>query len=232
VNIVSLAGASSIIGLAVGVLLVMILLGVLGVFVVVIVANRAEADASGRRPLVVYLFGVAFITIWTAFIGSVAVVSSVVQLIGSHPGGYGGALHPIGDATARGVVLGGLIFIVSLGTFVIHFRKGVEFADAQDQSSSPAKRCQQSYVAAVAFISVLIIVVSLVFAVYAIFQILAPGVFGGAGSIATLRYLLDAIFVALAGCAILWRHLMLAAPQLWTRRAVTIVEGPGSSPDH
>ena len=60
-NVVGLAGASSIIGLVVGVLLVMILLGVLGVFVVV--ANRAEADASGRRPLVVYLFGVAFITI-------------------------------------------------------------------------------------------------------------------------------------------------------------------------
>ena len=83
-----------------------------------------------------------------------------------------------------------------------------------------------------AFISVLIIIVSLVFAVYAIFQILAPGVFGGAGRIPTLRYLRDALFVVLAGCAILWRHLMLAAPQLWTRRAVTKAEGPGSSPDH
>ena len=229
-NVVNVAGVSSVIGLVVGALSVAILLGVLGVFVVV-VANRAESDATGRRPLVVYLFGVAFITIWTAFIGAAAVVSSLVQLIGSHPGGYGGALHPIGDVAARGVVLGGLVLVVSLGTFVIHFRKGIELADAQAPSTSPAKRCQQSYVSAVAFISVIIIVISLVIAVYAIFQILAPGVFGGAGSVPTLRYFLDALFVALASGVILWRHLMLAAPQLWTRRAEPNIEGSAPSTD-
>lgn len=218
-NVVSVPGASSLIGLVVGVLSVVILLGILGAFVVIVVANRADADATGRRPLVVYLFGVAFITIWTAFIGSAAVVSSLVQLIGSHPGVYGGAIHPIGDAAARGVVLGGLVLLVSLVTFVFHFRKGIELAGGEGQSSSPARRCEQSYVSAVAFVSVLVIIISLVIAVYAIFQILAPGVFGGAGRVPALRHLLDACYVVLAGGAILWRHLMLAAPQLWTRHA-------------
>ena len=230
-NAVILSGASTLIGLVVGVLSFVILFGILGAFVVIVVANRAEADTTGRRPLVVYLFGVAFITIWTALIGSTAVVSSLVQLIGSHPQIIGGAIHPIGDAAARGVVLGGLVAIFSLGAFVIHFRKGIELADAQGQSSSPAKRCEQSYVSAVAFISVIIIFISLVFAMYAIFQILAPGVFGGAGSVPTVRYLLDAIFVALASGAILWRHLVLAAPQLRTGRATPNFDGTASSAD-
>jgi len=78
VNVVNVAGVSSVIGLVVGALSVAILLGVLGVFVVV-VANRAESDATGRRPLVVYLFGVAFITIWTAFIGAAALRRSLVR---------------------------------------------------------------------------------------------------------------------------------------------------------
>lgn len=231
VNVVTLPGASSLIGLVVGVLSILILFGILGAFVVIVVANRAEADPTGRRPLAVYLFGVAFITIWTAFIGSVAVVSSLIQLIGSHPGSYGGAIHPIGDASARGVVLGGLVLLVSLGTFVIHLRKGIDLADVGGPSSSPAKRCEQSYVSAVAFISVIIVVISLVVAVYAIFQIMAPGVFGGAGGVPTVRHLLDAIFVALAGGTILWRHLLLAAPQLWTRRASANVKESASPTD-
>ncbi len=228
---VILSGVSSLIGLVLGVLSVVILLGILGAFVVIVVANRAEADPTGRRPLVVYLFAVAFITIWTALIGATAVVSSLVQLIGTHPQVFGGAIHPIGDAAARGVVLGGLVLIFSLGAFVLHFRKGIELADAQGQSSSPAKRCEQSYVAAVAFISVIIIFLSLIVAIYAIFQILAPGVFGGAGSVSTVRYLLDAVFIALASGAILWRHLMLASPQLWTGRGTPSFDGTASSAD-
>jgi hypothetical protein len=207
-------GTYSLIGLIVGVLTVIVLLGVVGAFVVIVVASRAEPDATGRRPLAVYSFGVAFVTTWTALIGSAAVVSSLVQLIGSHPRTYGGSLHPIGDASTRGVVLGGLVLLVSFVGLRTHLGRGIALADADGLASSPAKRCEQSYASAVAFVCVMVMVIALVIAVYTIFQMVAPGVFGSTGRIQELRYFLDASYIALAVFAIRRRHLALAAPQV------------------
>src|SRR5579875_3396175 len=110
----SLSAVGSLLGLVVGALLVVVVLGVVGAFVVIVVANRAEADPTDRRPLVAYLFGASFVTMWTALIGSSAVIASLVQLIGSHPGTTSDALHPIGDASARGAVLGAIVLLVSV----------------------------------------------------------------------------------------------------------------------
>lgn len=134
------SGVSSLLALVVGVLVLAVILGVAGTVVVIVVANRAEPDPSGRRPFVVYLFGVAFFTIWIALIGSVAVVSSPVQLIGSHPEVYSGSIHPIGDMAARGAVLGGLVFLISLSMFLVHLCKGSALANGNGQTSSPAQR--------------------------------------------------------------------------------------------
>ena len=213
----AVSGVSSLVGIAIGVLALVMFLGVAGAFIVIVVANRAEPDPTGRRPLVVYLFGVAFITLWTALIGAVVIVSSLVQLIGSHARTYGASIHPIGDATARGVVFGGLVLLVSVATLMIHLRKGVALSDRGAQPSSPASRIAQSYVAAVAFVSVFIIIVATVTAIYLLFQIVAPGVFGGAGRIPTLRHFIDASYVVLAGATILASHLKMATPQLWLR---------------
>ncbi|HLI16223.1 MAG TPA: hypothetical protein VKV23_09265 [Acidimicrobiales bacterium] len=206
-----LAALSSLVGLVVGVLVLVILLATVGAFVVIVVANRAEADPSGRRPAVVYLFGASFVTVWTALIGSAAAVSSLFQLIGSHPGMGGGSLHPVGDAVARGAVLGGLVLAVSLAVLVTHLRRGVTIATAP-----AATRVAQSYVSAVSFVSVLIVAFSLAYIAYAICQIAGPGVFHGDGRIPTLRHLLDAIWVALAAGAILGSHLRLARPRVWS----------------
>lgn len=81
---------------------------------------------------------------------------------------------------------------------------------------------------AVAFVSVLIIVIALVIAIYAIFQIVAPGVFGETGRIPVLRHPLEACYVALASSVILWRHLKLVMPQLWSRRVAPSTEVPTS----
>ena len=77
-----------------------VILTVVGVLVIVIVSNRADPDPTGRRPLSVYLFGISFVTLLAAVIGSVAVVESLVSLIGSSGPGFG-------NAVARGAVLVG-----------------------------------------------------------------------------------------------------------------------------
>ncbi len=55
------------------------------VFVVIVVANRADPDPSGRRPLAVYLFGVSFFPTFVVLFGTFAMVLGLVQLMGSHP---------------------------------------------------------------------------------------------------------------------------------------------------
>jgi hypothetical protein len=184
----------------------------------VVVANRADPDPSGRRPFVVYLFGVAFITLWTAVLGSAVVVESVVQLIGTHQGTLGTSIHPVGDAAARGAVLGGLLLVVSGVACGYHLRRGMQITAGDLDPSSPAKRCARSYVAAVSFFSVLLLVAALTVGVYLVFELAGPGVFGGGGHIPTLRTLLDAAYVAIAAGTVLWWHVNLAGPQLWPWR--------------
>lgn len=226
--------ATSLPGLLLGAIMLVVVLGAGGALVVLVVANRADPDPSGRRPFVVYLLGVAFITLWTALLGSVAAVASLVNLIGSHPRspqryscGTSGrvrctpvvTLHPIGDAAARGVVFGSLLLLISGAALWFHLRKGLELADA-DTPGAPG-RVARSYVSAVAFVSVLIAVVAAVLAVYALFEIAGPGVFESAGRLPALRQLLDALYVVLAAGAILMTHLRLGPPQLWPWRTST-----------
>ena len=76
----------SIIGIIAGVILLLpILVG--GVFVILIVANRAEADPTGRRPGVVYLYAVSFITLFVTLFSTFVVVAQLCTLIGTTHGG-------------------------------------------------------------------------------------------------------------------------------------------------
>jgi heme/copper-type cytochrome/quinol oxidase subunit 2 len=52
-----------------------------GVSVVVVVANRAEPDASGRRPLAVYLYAASFVAVFLALFGSYGVIRQLCRLI-------------------------------------------------------------------------------------------------------------------------------------------------------
>ena len=49
-------------------------LAVIGIFVVVVVANRADPDPAGRRPLTVYCFGVSFFSVFAILFGSFGIV--------------------------------------------------------------------------------------------------------------------------------------------------------------
>src|SRR5580765_1447001 len=109
-----LSGVFSIVFFVVAlVLLLPLLIG--GVFVVVVVANRAEPDPSGNRPALVYALGVAFLTLFTTLFATTAFVASLCRLIGSHggrvrflPGSVTvivGHRHPLGYSVARAAVL-------------------------------------------------------------------------------------------------------------------------------
>ncbi|HXP33814.1 MAG TPA: hypothetical protein VN820_07325 [Acidimicrobiales bacterium] len=201
-------GLGSLLGLLAGVLAVVAVLALVGVLVIVVVANRADPDPSGRRPQSVYFFAVSFVTIVSAIIASTVVVSALVRLIGSHA-------SPIADSIARSVVLGGLITLVSLFLLVTHLRRGLALALADPQSTTPSRRVGQSYVAAVAFVSVVLLLVVTVFSLYLIFALAGPGVFGSFGGHApALRYLIDAVYLGAVLGVILWTHRNLVPPGL------------------
>lgn len=219
-----------------------VILGVGGLFLLALLASRGDPDPTGRRPFGVYLFGVAFITLWTALLGSAITVFSLVGLIGKHTGrtilryscgpgisdgraNYGSglgrcspqfAIHPIGDAAARGAVVGGLLLLVSASVFYFHLRRGLALAGGDPEG--PAVRVVRTYVSAVSLLSVLVGIVAVVIAVYAVFAVAGPGVFGASGRLPALRDLLDALYVALAVGFILAAHLRLDLPRLWPWR--------------
>src|SRR5438105_6019178 len=78
-----LGGIFGIVAIVLGVLLLIPLI-VGAVFVVVVVANRAEPDPSGRRPALVYSLGTAFITLFVTLFATTAFVAQLCRLIGSH----------------------------------------------------------------------------------------------------------------------------------------------------
>jgi hypothetical protein len=201
-------GLASLAGVFVDVLAVVVVLALLGVFVIVVVANRADPDPTGRRPQSVYFFGVSFVTILTSIVGSAVVVSALTRFIGSHS-------RPISDSVARTVVLAGLVTLISLVLLVTHLRRGLTLARADAALTSPSRRVGQTYVSAVAFLSVLVFLVVAVASVYLVFVIGGPGVFGSLGGRApAVRYLVEAVYLGVVAGVILWTHRNLVPPGL------------------
>jgi hypothetical protein len=187
---------------------VLILVAVVGIFVIIVVANRADPDPSGRRPQSVYYFAVSFITLATSIIGSAVVIIGLVRLVGHHSGS-------ITNSTARTVVIGGLIALVSLFLLVTHLRRGLMLARAEDVLPSPSQRVGQSYVAAVAFVAMLTLLVTGIVIAYLIFALIGPGVFGSfGGRTAAIRYLIVAAYLSLVALAVLQTHRNLLQPRL------------------
>jgi hypothetical protein len=227
-------------------LALVVILGIGGLFLVALFVNRDGPDEGGRRAFAVYLFGVAFITLWGAILGSIAVVVSAVNLIGTHTnrgsigrvscGVFTGrercypvyAAHAIGDAAARGMVVGGLLLVASGLTYYFHLRWGLKLA-AQD-TEGPALRVARNYVAVVLFTSILIVVPAVFLAIYALFELAGPGVFGGAGRIPSLRALNDAAYVALAVGVSFVAHLRLDFVGLWPWRRAAMLPPPPPPP--
>ncbi len=187
-----------ILGLLVGAVIV-------GIFIIIVVANRAEPDETGNRPQSVYFFAVSFVALVSTILGSVVVVLSVVALIGHH--------SPIGNAVARAVVIGGLITVLSGALLWTHLRRGVALVGPG--AANPSRRVAQSYVSSVAFLSVLILLFVTIVAVYLVFALVGPGVFGRfGGRTPTVRDLIDAVYIGLVAGIVLLTHRNLVTPGL------------------
>ncbi|HVC70933.1 MAG TPA: hypothetical protein VNC61_11825 [Acidimicrobiales bacterium] len=201
------------------------LLALVAIFVVVVVANRADPDPTGRRPLAVYLFGVSFFSMFVVLFGTFAIVLGLVQLIGSHQGVANGSLHPVGDAVTRVVVLGGIIVAVAAVLLVTMLRRGLRLPELAQEPPGPVTRVAQSYAASVSFASVLIGAVSLVIFVYEVFRILAPGVFELSGSrVGAARVLVAALYLAFSSAAVVAFHARFVSGRGWNRLGVTRVD--------
>jgi len=186
------------------------LAAIVAVFVVIVVANRAEPDPSGQRPLAVYLFALSFFSVFIVLFGTFAIVLGLVQLIGSHPVTISLSKHPVGDAVARTVVLGGIIVAVAAVILQTSLRRAMELPEVAHNQSGPVGRVAQSYGASVSFLGVFIAAVSLIVFVYEVFRILAPGVFELAGPrVGAARVLLSALYLAFASSALVAAHARL-----------------------
>ena len=214
----SFVGIAGIVGIVVEVLALFFFMAIIGLVIIIVVANRADPDPSGRRPQSVYYFAVSFVTLVISIVGSIVVFVSLIQLIGHHSPG-------IGNATARSVVLGGLVTIASLVLLRPHLRRGVDLVGSE--VTNPSRRVAQSYVSAVCFLSILILLVTTIFVAYLIFVLAGPGVFGSLGGrTPAFRALLDALFVGAVAGFVLYTHRNLVSPGLqWFRP----ISGPGDS---
>ena len=187
----------------------LVVIGILGIFVILIVANRAEPDPSGNRPRSVYFFAVALVTLTIAVNASIAMVIALVLLIGHHK-------SPIADNIARVELLAGLLALVSMVLFVSHVQRGLRLAMATSGVTNPSKRVAQSYVGIVSFISIFALLLSVVASVYVLFAIISPGVFGSlGGKTDAARDLVVACYIALVALTIILAHRNLVPPGLF-----------------
>lgn len=206
-----IGGLSLLAGLLIGAVALLVLIVPIAVFVIVVVANRADPDGTGRRPISVYYFAVSFVTLFTTVVGTFIVVSGLVRLIGAGTAPPGGP--SMGDSVARSTVIGLLIAIASAALLLTHLRRGVTLASIDPAPTSPSLRVGQSYVSAVAFVAVVSLLVAAVVCLYTLFALAAPGVFGSLGGRdVAARLAIDTAYAVLVAAAILRTHRRLLPP--------------------
>jgi len=165
---------------------------------------------------------------------SSAVVSALVQLIGSHPRTplsqvVPDLTVPLRDTVARNAVLGALIIVTGLGLLVVHLRRGVSLVSNDVETSSPARRVAQSYVLAVLFVAVVVAAIAAILFIYSIFEIASPSVFGSTSRTAAARTVIDAFYVLLASGAIVYSHVRLRLLPSWPNRRESAAGPAGST---
>jgi len=204
----NIAGAAGVLGAVLLLVIVASTLTSLVTFVVVVIANRADPDASGKRPAVAYLFGGAFLTLWITVLGVLTVVFTIINLLGSHQyTGTAGELHPYSDMVIRNVVIGLMIALVAGYAHRIHRARGIAITESDSEPSSPSRRVQRGYVAAVSLLSVVGVILATLSALDSVVKIIAPGVFEAMGSRAdSVLSLLDALAVIVVSLVIFRSH--------------------------
>ncbi len=187
---------------------VLFALSLIGVFVIIVVANRADPDPSGRRPQSVYFFAVSFVTLAIAILSSALVVGGVVVAIGH-------TSNAVSNAAGRAILVGALATFVSEFVLFTHLRRGLQLARIDSEPPGPSRRVGQSYVSSVAFVAVMSLLVLFVFVVYLIFAVVSPATFGSfGGRTDTARVLVVAIYLWVAAGVVLATHRNLLSPGL------------------
>jgi hypothetical protein len=200
-------GSAAVVFVAIAFLLIVSTVGSLMTYVIIVIANRADPDPSGKRPMAAYLFGGAFFSLWLSYLGSIFIVEALVSLMDT--------VAPNSNTVARVVVVGFLMVLVGGVAYMIHRQRGVALADSEPDPSSPTKRVMRSYVAAVIFITVLIALISAIVLGYLIFQLVAPGVFGASGTrVDVLSSVIDWLYIVAATVFVFFTHQALAPTTL------------------
>jgi hypothetical protein len=200
-------GSAAVVFVAIAFLLIVSTVGSLMTYVIIVIANRADPDPSGKRPMAAYLFGGAFFSLWLSYLGSIFIVEALVSLMDT--------VAPNSNTVARVVVVGFLMVLVGGVAYMIHRQRGVALADSEPDPSSPTKRVMRSYVAAVSFITVLIALISAIVLGYLIFQLVAPGVFGASGTrVDVLSSVIDWLYIVAATVFVFFTHQALAPTTL------------------
>jgi hypothetical protein len=199
------SSALAVVGIGAAILLV--LLGAL-VLVILVVSNRAEPDGRGLRPFSVYVFAMSFLTLWIAYVGSIAVVTSLTAPIERHA-------FPLTNAVAKGCTVGAIITALAGAVLWYHLRLGRRIASGDERIDGPNRRVLHTYVAAVAFVATVVAVVALGIIIYLMFVLAGPGVYGtGSPQADVVRSLVDAAYVFVGAAIIGWLHLRMGPAPL------------------
>ncbi len=189
----------AIVGTYVSALLLLSVLASVGsvvTYIIIVVANRADPDPTGRRTSAIYHVGTAFIALWLEIAGVITIFATLFALIGA--GGttyFSTEVHPLGDSTIRGITIGLLLAIIGGYTALTHRAKAIGLAESDEAEASPSRRVVRSYAAVVSFISVLVVVITLLAFVWSFLGLIAPGVYQAGSRTGDVRLLLDELTV-------------------------------------
>jgi len=180
-----------------------------------------------------FLFSGAFATLWVAIVGIASITSGILGFFGRHRsmgGGFGsifgGPKHPVGDANVRTITQGALLVLVAGIASLIHRRRGLALAAAEDEVNSPTKKVARTYVGVVSFFSIAILIVAFLLGLYFVFQLIAPGIYEGGSRWSSIKSLIEvAVIVVVVGSTFL-THQGIAP------RSLQLLGGPDASDAH
>jgi hypothetical protein len=220
----SVLSVTSIAGVLVEVLAVMVVISLVGVIIIAVVANRADPDPTGRRPQSVYFFMVSFVTITTTITGSAIVVASILGLTSHHS-------SSVGHSLTRLLLISVLLTLVSALLLSVHLQRGLDLARADSALSGPSRRVGQSYVSVVTFVAMLSLLFTAVISIYLVFAVVAPGTFGSFGGRGwAIRILIEMVYLGAVAIFVAWRHSRFLTPGLSIWRSDPVNPGPFGPP--
>jgi hypothetical protein len=198
-----------------------LLVGALIAFLTIARAGRLDPDPTGARPMAAFLFSGAFATLWVAIIGVVSITSGILGFFGRNRSAYsgfdssfGGPKHPVGDANVRTITQGVLLVLIAGIASLIHRRRGLALAQAEDDLNAPSKKVARTYVGVVSFFSIAILIVAILLGLYLVFELIAPGIFGGGSRWSTVKSLIEVAVVVLVVGSTFLNHQAIAPRSL------------------